>query len=372
MEVKDQLLASKDHLLASKEAQLAMKDELLAAKDQLLWPSKGASARTAEELQQYKGSDHQSDESIKRQQLHSSSSSSCSCVCSVAPLDKDELLDYVFSFVGAGDHLYVAGVNRRWKGRYLRHCVLNSNSTAAHDKKCVTTYRSAIISESRLQYAKANKLCTLALDITQDKHADLICRHSLEPDRVVTLLRLCGVSWGNTMFRSAAFYGKLDLLQWLHRHDCYWNQKNVLCNTSRGGSVRVLQWLATVSKPWSEGTKAEMLTDAASCDKLAAAKWLRATGAQWPTAFASEYKEYDDSMVRQCWSLCTVKWAIACGSGWLKWKCEDYAADRFQDKIDKQHAMCSTGRTPTAAHAHVATSSSSNSSNDNTDAQAVA
>jgi hypothetical protein len=31
----------------------------------------------------------------------------------------DELLDRVFGYVGGGEHLFVAGVNRNWRGRYM-------------------------------------------------------------------------------------------------------------------------------------------------------------------------------------------------------------------------------------------------------------
>jgi hypothetical protein len=35
---------------------------------------------------------------------------------STCPLDKDQLLDEVFSYVGAFEYIYVGGVCRRWKG----------------------------------------------------------------------------------------------------------------------------------------------------------------------------------------------------------------------------------------------------------------
>jgi hypothetical protein len=40
------------------------------------------------------------------------------CVCT-SPLEKVDVLDVVLSFVGRGEHLYVGGVSRRWRGRYL-------------------------------------------------------------------------------------------------------------------------------------------------------------------------------------------------------------------------------------------------------------
>jgi hypothetical protein len=49
----------------------------------------------------------------KRQCVINSSNSSVELAL---PLDKDDILDHVFSYVGGGDHLYVAGVNRSWRG----------------------------------------------------------------------------------------------------------------------------------------------------------------------------------------------------------------------------------------------------------------
>jgi hypothetical protein len=37
-----------------------------------------------------------------------------------SPLDKDATLDAVFGFVGIGEYAYAAGVNRRWRGRYIK------------------------------------------------------------------------------------------------------------------------------------------------------------------------------------------------------------------------------------------------------------
>jgi hypothetical protein len=323
----------KAEILRLKEV-MAVKDQLLAAQGQLLASSKDSNrAHVAAELEQYAGADPLSDNSLKRQRLHNSSSSSLE---GVSPLDKDEVLDQIFSYVGGGDHLYVGGVSRRWRGRYMQYCA--QASTCAQDIKCVTRYRSTIVSESRLLHAKANEFRLVDLDITQGRHAKLICQHSLEPERVITVLRLHNVAWNNVICREAAYHSKLSLLQWLHHNDCDSHEVNVLVNASRGGSVSMLEWLAAVSKPWSKSTKQEMLTDAACCDKLAAAQWLRERGAAWPAKFADQYEDaISTETVKQCWSLSAVQWAVTAGSGWLKWKCEDYAAGRYCAD-DKQQA----------------------------------
>jgi hypothetical protein len=174
--------------------------------------------------------------------------------------------------------------------------------------------------------------------MTQDKYASLICLHSQEPERVATVLRLHGVPWDNAMFRQAAYLGNLALLHWLHSNGCQWDQGNILANASRGGSVAMLQWLVSVTAPWSERAMTGMLNAAACCDRLAAAQLLRARGAPWPDAFASDYEDTIYGVIKQCWSLTLVQWAVASGSDWREWKCEDSDADKYRLPNQKQQA----------------------------------
>jgi hypothetical protein len=133
-----QLLTSKDAQLtsvaASNAALLACKDELLTAKDVViatkheLLASRAAELQRSQELLMHSIAIPEvivaAGDSSKRQRLHDSST--------VPPLDRNEILDHVFRYVGGGDHLYVDGVTRRWRGRYLRYCV--QNSCFEHDK----------------------------------------------------------------------------------------------------------------------------------------------------------------------------------------------------------------------------------------------
>eukprot|EP00953_Heterococcus_sp_UTEX-ZZ885_P003356 2338-Heterococcus_DN1.PRE.11 len=281
-------------------------------------------------------SSRESDPAPFAQRKRHSSSSGSSSTDITAPLDKNDILDNVFGCVGGGDHLYVGGVSRTWRGRYMQLCA--QTTTSAQDKKLVTRFRSAIMSESRLQYAKGSGFRTEDINLTKDKHALLICKQSLEPQQVITVLRLHGVPWNNMVCRNAACFGKLRLLQWLHSNGCQWNEYKVLMNASRGGSVPMLEWLKTVTKPWSKKTMGDMLVDAASCGCLTAAKWLKAADAQWPASFVSEYTTASDMVIKQCWCLLAVQWAIASGSGWLDWKCEDYTADKYDNEFHRKQA----------------------------------
>jgi phage-related minor tail protein len=101
-DLKDKLLASKDQLLAKNDALSALKDEIMALK-----------IKHAEQCST-NGADVTAGFHSKRQCVASRSS-----VEAAAPLDKDELLDHVFGYEGGGDHFYVGGVSRRWRGRYM-------------------------------------------------------------------------------------------------------------------------------------------------------------------------------------------------------------------------------------------------------------
>jgi hypothetical protein len=131
--------SSSKQLLTSQNAQL------LACKDELL-TNRGAESQRCQELLQCSVAMTKSDAaaagSSKRQLLHDSSA---------LPFDRDEILDQILTYVGGGDHLYVGGVNRWCRGRYIQYCVHNSKSEL--DGKLMTRHRSVLMTESRLQLA---------------------------------------------------------------------------------------------------------------------------------------------------------------------------------------------------------------------------
>jgi hypothetical protein len=252
---------------------------------------------------------------------------------SVTALDRDDVLSYVFSFVGGGDHLYISGVSRRWRGRYLQYCA--QTSTSQLDGKLMTRHRSVVMTESRLQLALSSGLTKTSWTFSERSRAELICKHSLEPEKVMTLLRVHGVPWSTELCRGAALFNKLALLQWLRAHSCPWEEKWALLNASVNGSVTMLEWLLTVTAPWSSKPKQDMLHSAASYNGLAVTQWLVAHGADWPESFSVVGAQ----TVHKCWSIPAVAWALACGSGWRVWNCEDYAANRYGDAMFKKRAV---------------------------------
>jgi hypothetical protein len=175
--------------------------EVVACKEALL-------SRTAEELQQCKSALRSKPAAAaedncdiqqpcsKRRRLHTGSS------CEVAsPLDNAGVLDLVLSYVGGGDHLYVGGVSRRWRGRFMQHCA--KHSASAYDKKFSTRHGSVLMSASRLQLAISSGLAVADWTFETRSRAELVCKYSLEPQQVLTLLRLQGVPWSSTLCSTA-------------------------------------------------------------------------------------------------------------------------------------------------------------------------
>jgi hypothetical protein len=74
------------------------------------------------------------------------------CEEQLAPLDKDEILDAIFSYVGFGDYIYTGAVSRRWNGRYTKLCYNKAAEVGQKDKLC-TLYNSVIITAARFQLA---------------------------------------------------------------------------------------------------------------------------------------------------------------------------------------------------------------------------
>jgi hypothetical protein len=124
---KDEVIASKNEVIASRNEVIAGKDAQLVCKDDVIACKKAALSRTAEELQCTSAAsskpaaaavDNARDceqPSSKRQRMYANSSSSSFQVAS--PLDRSDILNHVFCYVGGGDHLYIGGVNRQWRGR---------------------------------------------------------------------------------------------------------------------------------------------------------------------------------------------------------------------------------------------------------------
>jgi hypothetical protein len=264
-ESKDAVIESREAMLKSEDALIQSKDAVIEAKNQLLvklqeplaqQPDSPASSNAdtaalatrlavAEaRLQQWEaaggadGSTHTSAELPDRDQKRARHYEGCT-----QPLEKNEVLDEIFGYVGRKEWLFVGAVCRRWRGRYLSMCYKARADKAEHAFQ--TSHSSTFTTAARFLLALDNGLEMPDEDEASDSFDDLP-KLSQQPIEVLTLARVHGAAWHEGLCEDAAFYGNLELLQWLHKSGCPWDVLNVATNavrTRRGQYRLILPWL---------------------------------------------------------------------------------------------------------------------------------
>jgi hypothetical protein len=145
----------------------------------------------------------------KRQRSASYGSRHC-----VDPLEDDQMLDSVLGLLGPLDYLFTAAVCKRWKGRYIQLFYCKEDGSRKDANLC-TSYRKALYTAPRLKLALKSSLQMGMLESNAARLADDIAKRSLEPIAVVTMAKLFSMKWNVELCNRAAFYGRLELLQFL-------------------------------------------------------------------------------------------------------------------------------------------------------------
>jgi hypothetical protein len=240
------------------------------------------------------------------------------------PLQHSGVLQIVLSYVGLGHYFYVALVSKQWRDLYAS---LQSKQLTVYGNEswhkdiiiiCVpemTLFSRIFASSSRVRLAYENGLaCTSgAFMRAAGNHADIA---------TIATAHSLGMPYAAAMMAAAASDGYTAMVQYLHAQQCPWDS-NSTYGAARYGHVGTLRWLMNIGCPWSTESmrsagvmsdSVEMLTylqqkgfisgvaaltavlkDAGYHNKLAAAKWLKAQGAQWPTDF--RYTRWSDEVL---------------------------------------------------------------------------
>eukprot|EP00953_Heterococcus_sp_UTEX-ZZ885_P005180 3269-Heterococcus_DN1.PRE.5 len=157
------------------------------------------------------------------------------------------MLDEIFSFVGRKEWLYVGGVCRRWRGRYLSMCYRARASKAEHAFQ--TSHRSSFVTAARFSMALDNGLQMPDEDETGEFSDDLP-QWSQQLIEVLKLARIHGASWHKALCIDAAYYDEFELLKGLHKSGCPWTALNVATNSLRsrkGQCELILPWLLSLT-----------------------------------------------------------------------------------------------------------------------------
>jgi hypothetical protein len=264
--------------------------------------------------------------------------------CDRPPLERPEILDIVFGYVGIGEYLFAAGVCRNWRGRYIKLCYNQAAAAAAAAKaaynvkrekkvkpKLFTSYKSAVITAPRLQLALQSSLRMADLQENESQFAEHIAKASLQTIDVLIVAKTYDLAWNVHLCNSAAASGQLQLLQWLRERLCPWDESVVLENAALGGNVNMLIWMQQHTAPWSQVTLQRMLSAAAIALRLPAVKWVHQQGAVWPRSFVG-VDWLRGEYIPACWPVPIVKTVLATGDcTWadVSWRCQKLAAEEF-------------------------------------------
>jgi hypothetical protein len=131
-------------------------------------------------------------------------------------LERYEVLDTVFSFVGSEEYYYVASVCRNWRGRYLTLCHNTHLRWPDIPYQFRTCCKATVATAARLQLALDNGF---TVNVLNTEAYSMIC-YSLQPLEVMKLARSCGLQFNERFSSCAASSKQYELLRWLLKCGC--------------------------------------------------------------------------------------------------------------------------------------------------------
>jgi hypothetical protein len=291
-------------------------------------------------------------------------------VAAASPLDRHWIFTSVLSYVGFGEYFYVAAVCRKWRGAYISFC--HANARAAEKHKLRTKCSAIVVNTARLQLAFHNgaQMAQLESCIQWAPYymglGDSVVMWSLEPIDVLTLLRLYGYVWKESIYEMAAKEGKLSLMQWLHQVRCPmppledWASS---CTHSSSEGLGMLQWLHSLQPEWFHKLNSEnivnttsLLSSAAENCNVAVIQWLlRELNAEWFAADDVICNE-DGCTVIPAWTVEAVICALDNGL-YFKFECRKLNAEKQTSEVRKEDATALWQWLHTERHMHRCTCS---------------
>jgi hypothetical protein len=246
------------------------------------------------------------------------------------PLDNDVLLDTTFAFIGTNEFLYVGGVCRRWKDRYVS---MRCTARSGPDVPATKTARSTTFA-TVARFAVALD-CGLRIRSEEAEHSgeepyilfdDL--KLSTDPLGILTLARERGAAWHSNLSADAACYADIELLKWIYKSGCPWPTNDIFLRVISTASVTscsaeqrlaTLRWLQQLPQSflsWSQPMKNVLLFEAGLLSRLKIAEFLLDEGAEWP-------KSCRGWQWGPVWPVSTVQWALSEGYSWQGWRCQE-------------------------------------------------
>jgi hypothetical protein len=249
------------------------------------------------------------------------------------PLEKDATLQCIFTLVGRQSYIYLAQVNRKWRGSYISFC----------GNKRVTHWKAAITSAQRLMMGFCLGLSLKMCNKTW-VFSTAVMQRSTDPVRVLQMCKAKGMLWDLNVTDAVAAYGHLEYLQQMIALDCPLRILRLAASCTRrpfSVAVPMLQWLQSKYDWAAARDKQHVLREAGLWGSIETMAWLRAEHkVPWPTQFGGirvgcgtvDHNSPPVKGARLCWDLTAIKWGFANGCGWGDWRCQHYDAGWYDDE----------------------------------------
>jgi hypothetical protein len=140
---------------------------------------------------------------------------------------------------------------------------------------------------------------------------------------------LRSLEWSCDLTRGAAHYKQYALLKWLFQRGCPMDLGDIATDAEKSGDLNHMKQVRGIFGPWPVRVLNRKLWWAALYNELDTVKWMHGQGAVWPKRF---YDIVGSEPRTGCWSLECVQWAVANGSTWREWRCQDLAPQHYECK----------------------------------------
>ena len=148
------------------------------------------------------------------------------------------LLAEIAAFVGPNQYRFFAAVDRRFQKVYLLRFQKNGKKT--------------YINASTVAHAK---ICFEEIDRNKKDFEKKLFRSAAKYGQLLVLqfLRLVRCDWDHNVCKNAAAYGHLHILQWARENGCPWSECTC-AKAALNGHVDILVWAISNGGPWNYRT----------------------------------------------------------------------------------------------------------------------
>lgn len=229
---------------------------------------------------------------------------------------RDDFLFEVFSVLGIGHWIYVAGVCRRWRGLYFSSCrkLIKQKPDRDSHIEMVTLHRHAVVSSRSIDWACNSGFVWATVNMER-----LIYKLRCTLDVcLLQALRNSGMPWHDTLCYNAVASNRLDSLIWLHEQGCPWEFWDVWTRAAVTLDEPMMEYIFHVEAPFSHHELEGLLWDSGASRLPEVGVWLRKKGAPWPSKFI-------DDRGKDFWEVNMIDWSYNEGRPFINWPCEVWA-----------------------------------------------